>query len=503
MSKVILTLRSHYVSVNATKAYPLSQWGPIVAVLDSQSPSQFDSLESFLEYVAEHPVVVVEGLHRLTVLYELLQDGKLAFREVPCQFLRSDTDPRVLRKIGASFNAGHDLAVRTTLGERLQMALQAMADMKITRDLLLQEQSSSSRRATLFNKIVDEVHAELGRDNDQIQSTKNELQPLYLSPEVLSLVIKEYNNTAEIDPGSPVFAVKSKSRLFTAHLTVPSTGPFYWLSKISDSLCISLVKDLCSQAELNKEKRELVYLKHVFRGWLLQNLLKAMEVALGGRRTKAFQQAISGWDKMLAVVQTGAFDPAEPLAYKQALTHLIADEAADAAGDKPAKRRRVSAAVRIQGALEVELTSCVVAFLESAIDHGCFDKVRASTLVKFTPWKPLFVGKELGQLFEKETKTLVYSLDEHLPEEPPKSSSPEPADRDPEEAKEYFEDEWTNPPEGYSPTKVLDQVILVNDGVTYNVGHYTHNCRFLQRVFQRAYSSERDAMVDRPTVRHF
>ena len=278
---------SEFISNNALELYPEAGWGPVVLRATLDPPASISTAEAYLKYVAQKKgsFVVVEGVHRCAAALELLSKKVLKWDKVPAFVLRSTIDNGICLKIGATFNQGHDSGVKTTLGERLFMARKLAQDHKWDNGTLF---SSKTGKQTLFATLAKEMNLLLGRSDQLLKHTKNELQALRFPDDVLDIIIEDFNDVVIDAESSDV--VQARGRMLNNQVTVPARGPYYYLYAVQPQFCLAAVQEVhrLPHQEL-KDNRKAVHMKHLWRAYLYKVLQEDVKFVAsqqkGSRRT--------------------------------------------------------------------------------------------------------------------------------------------------------------------------------------------------------------------------
>lgn len=383
---------------------------------------------------------------------------------MPCVVLSSTTPEEVLIRIGCACNAAHDSAVKYTFGEKLRFAVQVALQMNISRADVVNQAGTIPK---LARKLDVYYNSGQGLDK-QIQNLKNMCNALFLPDKAVDLIIAIDQADATSDP-----SLGRQTRLFTRDIIVKADGPWYWLAEIDDELCVKLAEDVQGvpfrQGEKSKLWRERVYLKHIWRGFLVKNLLDALETAPAkaarGRRTKSQARATSGQGKisLVELVSEGKFDlPLDVL--------------------------------KVDGLAGKE--DGVNRFLDEAVKLGLFDDhcdlSRMSYKVNFTEWISKVARKDWDLVWQQK-KVVAFALpttggaEEEQATVAKEAPAAEGATRTVDNSDtEYFKHPWNVTPEHYGVFDTLDsfkgRVKLVHGGV-FRGFVSQHIMLFLTRVF--------------------
>lgn len=239
----------------------------------------------------------------MTAARDLARKKEITWTDVPCVVLHHTTPQMVRIKIGASFNAGHDKAVRTNLAEKLSFARAQMKLMDWTRVDIRKD----------FNKLIKHLATLYAVESEG--SLRNDMQPLLLPERAVELIITEIRNSVAARGSTKM------CRFSTNQLTVQARGPFYFLNNLDDKLVIALAEDIFNLAfpaqppkgwDISKI-RDPVLLKHTWRGYLLQNTLNVLAPSPPSKKAKAPSAASKLIvSKMLPFLLRGDFDVVGP-----------------------------------------------------------------------------------------------------------------------------------------------------------------------------------------------
>lgn len=198
--------------------------------------------------------------------------GDIKWSNVPCTILASTTPEDVLIRIGCACNAAHDSSIKYTFGEKLNFAVQVARGLNISRSDVINQ---SGMIPKIARKLDYYYNSSRGLDS-QIQTLKNLCNALFLPDKAVQLIVEIDKADISADPQAGRF-----TRLFNRDILVKADGPWYWLADIDDELCVKLAEDVQEMpfqaGEKSKQWRERVYLKHVWRGFLVKNLWDALD----------------------------------------------------------------------------------------------------------------------------------------------------------------------------------------------------------------------------------
>lgn len=288
----------------------------------------------------EPVLIVTEGTHRSQACLEAYNEKKITWNTLPCRVLHFTTTPPQRQKIGRSFNEAHDQALKSLYGEKLEAYRNDMQHLNQSRAALNKSLATLARYAQALNPA------------SKYDSLVLELNPLRLPEKSVDELIKEFKRQVS----------KDCMRIPFTSVTVPYRGPFHFLSDLADDLCNDLVLELrqlpdiahkpgagkfmqTSKKSADKrhfdEQKNLVTLKHLWRGYLFYSAALAVSPTLRQPNTEQGKVTSKGkgksdlftvcrssqpvqrlLDVMLPRIRAGTYDPSDPQLLDSAYDNL-------------------------------------------------------------------------------------------------------------------------------------------------------------------------------------